>query len=289
MHTPLNFVLPMISGRKQGPMLWHGWRSIPTGGSIPLWADEELATCTVQRASDEHGQLARVLSTDPLVLFNNPAVAIELGFTIILKHLVEEVGIDTNAHAWCSYTASIDDGLEPMHLLAVANTFDHAVGGSEPSFNYLLSREETNVHVPMVPNGSKYVWHAVYENENCTCKNFRSLVEHSSFEPNRFNGDTSHMALLFAFVTAFVTARLIEAYTDNPASADMLVRKFKILLDVGADPELVMGDGGETVLEFNKLMLRQFQEADTNPLGVQVGPQMIEAMEEKIASGNGSE
>ena len=240
--------------------------------------DEELASCTVQRENNEDDDGQRVvpvvLSTNPLILFNNPAVAIEVGFTVILKHLVEEVGIDVNSHAWCGYTVA-KMGRSKVHLLAVALTYDHA-----SSFDYLLSREETNVHEPMGPGSLKCVWETMYEVDSCSCKNFRALIGHSSFEPNRFDGDPSHMALLFAFSFAFVFTR---AENDNQASADILVRKFKILLDVGANPELVLGAEGHTVLEVTKVILYSLEDSGTNPLGVLVGRQMIEAMEEKVA------
>ena len=145
------------------------------------------------------------------------------------------------------------------------------------------------MHAPVLPGSGKCVWQIMYENRRCNCKNFRALVEHSSFEPNRLDGDSTDMALVplaFALIIAFVSTSPITG-TYNPASADILVRKFKILLDVGADPELVLGAG--TVLEDTKVMLSQFEAADTNPLGVQVGRQMIEAMEEKVARRNDSD
>ena len=80
---------------------------------------------------------------------------------------------------------------------------------------------------------------------------------------------------------------MFDADKDSASPADMVVRKFKILLDVGADPELVLGAGGQTVLDITKLMLNSFEESGTNPLGVQAGRQMIAAMEEKVASGRG--
>ena len=284
--------------REANVTAWMGinsdWRKLST---LERTADEEISTCAVRReiSEDDDDQPVAALSTNPLVLFNNPAVATELGFNIILMHLVEEVGIDINSNAWCNYATASMGRSNKTHLLTVANAFDDVnaiVGGSDSSFDYLLSREETKVHVPTQPGSGKYVWQIMYESQNCNCKNFRALVEHSSFDPNRLDGDSTDMALVplvFALMTAFVsTSPITGTYRSyNSASADILVRKFKILLDVGADPELVLGAG--TVLEDTKVMLSQFEAADTNPLGVQVGRQMIEAMEEKVASGNGSE
>ena len=128
--------------------------------------DEELATCTVQGENNENDDGQRVvpvvLSTNPLIPFNNPAVAMEIGATIILKHLVEEVGIDVNAPAWCGYnTASMGRYTSKTHLLAVALTYAYSVGGIS-SLDYLLSREETNVHALVLPDTHKGVWEVAY-------------------------------------------------------------------------------------------------------------------------------
>ena len=294
-HTLKNFAdnVDLDSSWEKRKVNITAWMKINTDWrkhcSLERTQDEEISACTVQRENsvgdDDQRVVQVVLSTNPLVVFNNPAVAIEVGFTTILKHLVEEVGIDVNAPAWCSYTTASAGRSTKTHLLAVALSYDLSIGGNS-SFDYLLSREETNVHVPMQPGSSKSVWQTMYEVENCTCRHFRALVEHSSFEPNRFDGDSMHTALLFAFIDAFV-----EADNDNQASVDidLLVRKFKILLDVGADPELVLNTGGQTVLDISKLMLRNLEENDANPLGVQIGRQLIAAMEEKVASRNGSD
>ena len=206
----------------------------------------------------------------------------EVGATIILKHLVEEVGINVNAPAWCSYTAAaMGRYTRKTHLLAVALTYDYSVGGSS-SLDYLLSREETNVHASVTPDSRKSVWEVAYELESCTCNNFRALLEHSSFEPNTFHGKASDFPILVAFLGG-----VFDADKDSASPADMVVRKFKILLDVGADPELVLGAGGRTLLDITKLMLNSFEESGTNPLGVQVGRQLVAAMQENVASGRG--
>ena len=297
-HTLKNFAdnVALDSSWEKREVNITAWMKVNTDWrkhcSLERTQDEELSTCTVQRENsvgdDDQRVVQVVLSTNPLVVFNNPAVAIEVGFTTILKHLVEEVGIGVSAPAWCNYITASAGRSTKTHLLAVALAYDFSTGGNS-SFDYLLSREETNVHVPMQPGSSKSAWQTMYEVESCTCRQFRALVEHSSFEPNRFDGDSSHMALLFAFLTAFVSNRALEADNDNPSPADTLVRKFKILLDVGADPELVLGAGGQTVLEVTKLMLNSFEALGRYPLGLPVGRQMIAAMEEKVASGNGSE
>ena len=254
--------------------------------------DEELATCTVQRESDEDGQrVVNLLSANPLIVFNNPAVAAELGFTIILKHLVEEVGIDINANAWCSYTsASVDDEPTKTHLLAAALTYAET---DRTSFDYLLSREETNVHlpVPISTSRNRHLWDLTFEASACSCRNFRAFVKHSSFDPNQYDGfrTISNLPILVAFTSCIATAEFIASRSTASTSQeekiarswmDVKFEKFKILLEVGADPELDLGvDINVGILD----IVRHFL-ANSGGSGVRTGNQMIAMMEEKIAS-----
>ena len=247
--------------------------------------DEEISTCLVrENDEDDDGPRPVVLSTNPLILFNNPSVAIELGLTPVLKYLVEEVGVDINASTWCCYSGASMDTPTKTHLVFAALTYAESLDDTS-SFDYLLSREETDVHAPGVSGGGKCVWERMYEHDTCSCRNFRDVIEHSSFEPNRNSDSVVDMPIFFAFLTG---AHTVDE--NNPASTNLLIRKFKVLLDVGADPELVLGTaGGQTPLVIAKLILGSLEESGINPPGVQVGRQMIAAMEEKIAGGGGSD
>ena len=54
----------------------------------------------------------------PLIAFNNPAVAIQIGLFDPLKHLVEDKGIDVNGFKWSGFGSA-----ERMHLLYYAAVY----------------------------------------------------------------------------------------------------------------------------------------------------------------------
>ena len=236
--------------------------------------------CTLERTKDkelmdasrEDGEDQRSVNIDPLLIFNNPAVAIELGQIDILKYLVEEVGIDINSHAWSGYLA-----LRKVHLIvlavAVAAAFD--IGAC---LNYILSRTETDVHQPVsgcTNRNRNPVWEAMLF-AHCSSKTFQAIVEHRSFEPNQFDGNVlSKVPLIAAFATCM-------SRTDQGDPMEGLVQKFKILLDVGADPELDLG-GGRTPLNSLSTGLDRFDFSGRSPLCVRVGRQLIAEMEAKVA------
>ena len=66
----------------------------------------------------------------PLIAFNNPAVAIQIGLFDSLKHIVEDKGIDINSFEWTPFNST-----KRNHLLK------HAVFyRNEGIFKYLLNR-----------------------------------------------------------------------------------------------------------------------------------------------------
>lgn len=69
-----------------------------------------------------------------------------------------------------------------------------------------------------------------------SCDTFRAVVEHSGFHPDQFDGDVVQLPLFSAFATG-----LERANEGDPVEG--IVEKFKILLEVGADPELDLGNG----------------------------------------------
>ena len=71
---------------------------------------------------------------DPLLPFNNPAVAIEIGLMDPLRHLVEEMGIDVNSYHWISFR------FDRVKLLLQCVECDNF-----GAFQYLLGRETIDV------------------------------------------------------------------------------------------------------------------------------------------------
>ena len=160
--------------------------------------------------------------TNPLILFNNPAVAIEFGRLDILKHLVEEIGIDINAQRWAGYSF-----FKKFHLLALAMLFNRSC------FDYLLSLESTNVRAPCMVGVNQPTWELVFIAEENSASMFYELVQHPSFGPNRSYVDDDGIVKLplhHACLTCIANYRReVKCH---------LVAKVKCLLEVGADPLL---------------------------------------------------
>ena len=128
----------------------------------------------------------------PLAMFNNPLVAIDFGLVDVLKHLVEEVGIDINGCKWTGY-----ESYEKINLLAYASRLSDT-----SCFEYLLTRNDVNVHARYVAaseqeranddesddeeddSKQRSVFEYIYDSENISLGAFEAIIRHSSFKPN---------------------------------------------------------------------------------------------------------
>ena len=228
--------------------------------------DDELST---PRYKNEEGEI--VFRTDPLIIFNNPVVAIEFCTVDILKHLVEEVGIDINACKWNGLIA-----VKKYHLLF--NAMGVAEAAKNPScFNYLISLRDINVS-PMTTEASQTpAWCFAYAS-HCSCKTFRAVVEHPSFDANRPVEVAGQV-----FTPLFYAFRRTVG-EQNLAERQKRVEKFKILLHVGAKPELGTGII-PSPLDSAKSFLRSVIARRDERFNIEAGENLIYLMEEKVAGG----
>ena len=239
----------------------------------------------------------RSYNFNPLLLFNNPTLVIEIGLIDVLKHLVEVIGIDVNAYLWNGYLSS-----EKFHLLATAIRNDKAC------FDYLLSKDELNVSslalsmetarnlfgaAEMAEIGSRaQLWQfAIADMKICVSSSFESFVQHHSFDPNKpmTVGSTNFPPLLQAF-TVFSSWELGSLFRSEIASeisdetlSEIKIEKFKALLDAGADPSLDLGDGAP--IEAASGWLEHLLEENDSE-GARVGVKMIMMMRENVAKRN---
>ena len=86
---------------------------------------------------DKEGNSIEIIN--PLLPFNNPAVAIELGLMDPLVHLVEKMGIDINAYQWATFMDG-HDTTSRDHLLTISVGSDNFC-----AFKYLLDRGTIDV------------------------------------------------------------------------------------------------------------------------------------------------
>ena len=208
-----------------------GWRKLCTKERTE---DDELSTA---RYDNEEGEL--VYRTDPLIIFNNPAVAVEFGLVNVLKHLVEEVGIDINACKWsgCYFR-------EKFHLLYLSYYLSLRCYVSKAIFEYLVSREDVNANA-QIDEGEdvKLVWHGLLHHGS-NLASFEAVVRHRSFDPNRgcdIGGLTTlplHQAIT-----------CVVYWAKEPYRMCMSMEKMEILLKAGADPELAV-DGSLSPLRY---------------------------------------
>ena len=106
------------------------WMEVNTDWRRLVTAERVDSLVSVYK-EDNEGNFTAIV--DPLLPFNNPAVAIEFGLMDSLMYLVEEMGIDVNAYRWTTFA---DDPTLCVHLLMIC------VGSVNFSaFQYLLRRE----------------------------------------------------------------------------------------------------------------------------------------------------
>ena len=102
-----------------------------------LVTTEQMDSLVTVFEEDKEG--ISVENINPLLPFNNPAVAIELGLMDPLKHLVEKMGIDINAYRWTTFIDT-PGSTSRDHLLMICVDV-----GNFCAFKYLLGRETIDV------------------------------------------------------------------------------------------------------------------------------------------------
>ena len=199
--------------------------------------------CTLERTEDDDLRIPRdrnekgdeVLRTDPLLLFNNPKVAIEFDLVDVLEHLAEVINIDINGYKWVGFNGTISG----CHLL-VAAMFESRDVCSE-CLKYMLSNEHADVNVGMwdPDSGAVYpIWYSAISEIGLCNEVSEAVVRHPTFDPNRPNFDAfsnAPLPLHQAFLDSF--------YVDPDSNLfSRVVERMKLLLESGADPELQVQD-----------------------------------------------
>ena len=226
---------------------------------------EELSTA---RYENEEGE--RICRTDPLIIFNNPAVAIEFGLVDVLKHLVEEVGIDVNVARWNGFARADKSHLLLLALLVVR------IEERRACIDYLLSRRDLDTHSRCIEGVEGSIWHAALSGDMFPPWVFRAIITHESFDPNE-SFDLSGMQVLPLMYTIRIV--LTEGRKGLADATEAKLCKFEILLEEGADPEHQLEDEVPlSPLDFLKIMLR-----GESGMALDAGRGMLAAMENKIA------
>ena len=252
----LDNCLKRFSVRKLGRNRMHAnitcWMEVNTDWrklcSKERTEDDQLSTATYE---NDEGQ--RIFRTDPLIIFNNPAVAIEFGMLDVLKHLVEEVGIDINACKWGGYRS-----LEKFHLLFLSYFLSSQNYQCVKSiFEYIVSREDVDVCALVKSESSNQMWEGpIYYGRDLA--SFEAVVRHRSFDPNRpcdmgghYTTRPLHQAIAF----------MVRPQLSSDAMS-IAMKKAEILLKVGADPELATHDCPSPLIYAQSIIRREGEQSE---------------------------
>ena len=189
----------------------------------------KLAT---RRRKNDNSSVRLEHACHPFIAFNNPAVAIQFGLMDVLKYLVEEKGIDINARKWMAFTFN-SDRLIKDSLLA------YTMGRGDCSkqiemYKYLLGRDDVDF-----VGDAKYPKLSNFRNAIVSKDLLRPLINHPRFDANVPFENGSSLPLV----------RVIGA-------SDLMA--FRLLLEAGADPNLVCPKKGLSTLEFAKKRALEF-------------------------------
>ena len=195
--------------------------------SSELIDDVEVSTATFIDAGGARTMPIR--RANPLILFNNPAVAIEFGQIKILKYLVETMGVDINGSRWNGY---FGDNAQKYHLLVLAALVSSTYEDSS-CFNYLVAREELDPCTPCYPgaNGPANqlpLWSGLYQIREISCALFEATIRHQNFDPYREIVVSEHH-LNSLHMTMMITTSNAD---QDDSSLKLQLEKFKCLLNM---------------------------------------------------------
>jgi len=206
-------------------------------------------------------------------VFNNIAIAVEIGLLNVVRHLIEEKRVDINS---TQYRGFYNGGIV-RHLVGRALIRDDAT-----MIHYLMSQDGCRLRNPSTNEDKSKCWYFV-----------RTLAEESFVEPEYFK--------LFLDVAGFdvnifasspVLASCLRCFgrTCDPDSSPTPVRtlarqahKIEILVDFGADPFSEYYDFISrqllTPLQFARDRLKHMKQVERCPLSWRLWEQLIEKME----------
>jgi hypothetical protein len=125
-----------------------------------------------------------------------------------------------------------------------------------------------------------YIWKGAYHLDLISCKTFRSLIGHGSFDPNGYNG-RDVPTLLRAFVDCMKQA-------DWQRPTEGTIEKFEALMEAGADPLLEL-DGQRSVLDVAKSHFADHYNSRTLEIGMELLELMRERVDMKTTTASGRE
>ena len=243
LHRSQDYLLHFLHGSVIGKVdlvtcrdRYRAWMEVnpdwKTSGVVSDWRIENLNQVTIK---DTDGGVTGGIMVAPFLPFNNPAVAIELGLTEVLKHLVEEKGIDVNSYRWNSYGTTCNYGEEAFHLLS------YCIDSSNlEAFQYLLGRPDIDIHCLRWQGGGVTIIDSAFRQPKATAF-LRELVHHPTFDiKSSFSSDGLQPISPLHWAIRILDVDSKFKWFDLPTWK----ANFQLLLSVGGDPymETVQGD-----------------------------------------------
>ena len=244
------------------------WRDDPVVGRVTR-EDAEGATSVVVilqailAAMRDNG----IPTDDDLapVIFRNPAVAIEFGLVDVLKHLVEQVGIDINATIWSNFTRDA-----PFHLLIQAILHEESA-----CLEYLLSTEKIDMNSHITSDRTHALKVFILGYDGTLNEHFRAIVRYPTFGVNAPMNVAGGLSSPLVFMC--LSAGAGEA-PMSPKHAELI----QVILDEGADPTLQIGDNLSPLAFASFAASRENVEATREDKAV--WKEIVRMMERKVES-----
>jgi len=184
----------------------------------------------VQESLMEEFELVTSQITYPYIAFNNPAVAIQFGLMDVLEHLVEEKDIDINSLRWLAYRFK-DNWYSSREPLLAYTTGHFWFPKQVEMYEYLLRRDDIDfIGGPENPELSIFP-HAIDSGDD---KFLRPLINHPRFNVN----DSVAVSDDDDFNTPLIYVVLLLD-SSSSVSFDFLLQALRMLVEAGADPNLV--------------------------------------------------
>ena len=232
------------------------WMEVNTDWKTTITADrmEELKEATTT-PWDGRRLLPRQITDHPFLAFNNPAIAIQLGLSDVLRCLVEEKEIDINATKWVGYFSS-RPMMRPLSCYCVGrgdhnpcNTWE----GDMTLYRYLLGLPSFAIERHL-----GFVLDFVRPHRKCV-PFLRNITEHRDVSryaneelKTRVQNRTPLECVLLNLFSVLTRSRKLDEYIVRS-----LFEAVEQLLKAGADPSLRTIVGQMTALDYCKFRKEQ--------------------------------
>mmetsp|Transcript_20776 Transcript_20776/g.42405 ORF Transcript_20776/g.42405 Transcript_20776/m.42405 type:complete len:374 (-) Transcript_20776:212-1333(-) len=205
------------------------------------------ARCTDENMKRYLGWDLGLLRVEANLVFNNPAVAVEVGLLDVIRFHVEEKGADLNRSVWNSFRTENFYGNDSLIEIAL-------VRGDVNILEFLLS-VNTCIHDLQRNTFALIRFASVHSNEEC----FEAFIRHPRVNVNAVDNDgytpLSHLLQPLSFSIMPPVGVMLSHMFALPS--ECLVRRILLLLEAGATSHGLLPLRDCTMIEFARSSLEQ--------------------------------